>query len=91
MNKPNNLYLICHAGAETDPWNALEVQVSIKGELIRCSPIKEVRKQNDTLFVTTASGSIYELGEPEPTYAKMFLNAKERLFNIFNKTSDVKS
>lgn len=99
MKKLNNWYLTGHIPAETDPWNAPEVQVPavslggwvenhsdfMKGDHIRCSPIKEIVKQNDTLFVTTASGSIYELGELEPTYAKMFPNAKERLFKQFNQ------
>lgn len=99
MKKLNNWYLTGHVPAEIDPWTAPEAQapaVSIggwvenhpdfeNGNHITCSQIKEIKKENGTLFMTTVSGSFYELGEPEPTYAKMFPSPKERLFNIFNK------
>lgn len=99
MKKLNNWYITGNVPNETDPWQAPEAQlpkVSMggwvqnhpefkDGDHITCSAVVGVTKVIDTLFATTLSGSIYELEEVEPTYAKMFPNAKERLYNMFNK------
>lgn len=43
------------------------------------SAIMDISEDNR---VTTRSGTIYILGEPDPQYEKMFPNAKQRIFEI---------
>jgi len=51
------------------------------GSRVVLSPIVKV----DRGFVHTESGSIYEVGEPDPTYAQIYPQAKKRLFDTFNR------
>jgi len=51
-----------------------------EGSFVTTSSIKEVDHGKQT--VTTSSGSVYELGEPNPDYEKEFPNAKNRIFKI---------
>ena len=50
------------------------------GRHVRTS--KVVRVDFITRTIETISGSIYELGEVDPNYEKMFPDAKERVFHM---------
>jgi len=48
------------------------------GSLARTSPIDIVDAETET--ITTASGSVYELGEVDPAYEEKYPGARERIF-----------
>ena len=47
------------------------------GKLVRTSPIESADAEAET--VTTHSGSVYELGEVDPDYEKIFRGARRRI------------
>lgn len=100
MKKLNNWYIGgVPSNKEIDPFQAPELRRTVMslygdienhpdfkdGDHIQCSTIESVKKENDNLIVTTVSGSIYEMGEPNADYEKMFPGSKERLFKQFNQ------
>jgi len=56
------------------------------GRCVRTSSIIHINVEEET--VTTHSGSIYKLGEPEPGYEALFPNVKERVFAMANEVNN---
>lgn len=52
------------------------------GNSVMTSEVESLTHNNE---VVTLSGSVYELGEPDPLYEQLFPNAKERLFDALRK------
>ena len=52
------------------------------GRGVMTSEVESITQNNE---VVTRSGSVYELGDPDPLYEQLYPNAKERLFDALRK------